>query len=65
MPGKKRTTVAKKAAALSPEDLAKREMVDLLIKDLEVQTEQLIKDKQREIDAVATSITTMYKVWRR
>jgi len=55
-------TVAKKKAALSVEDLAKREMVDLLIKDLEVQTERLIKDKQREIDAVATSITTMYKV---
>ena len=44
------------------EDQALRDKVDLLLKDLEVQTEQLIKDKERKIDAVSTSITTMYKV---
>ena len=59
---KKRTTVARKAAALSAEDRAKREMVDLLKKDLALQTEQLIKDKEREIEKVSTEITTMYKV---
>ena len=58
----KRTTAAKKAAELSTEDQAKRDKVNLLVKDLEVQTEKLIRDKQREIEAVATSITTMYKV---
>jgi len=47
---------------LSDEDIAKREKVDLLVKDLEVQTEKLIKDKQRECEAVATSISTMYKL---
>ena len=57
----KRTTAAKKAAELSTEDQAKR---DLLVKDLEVQTEKLISDKhkQREIEGVASSITTMFKV---
>ena len=61
MPAKKRNTVARKQA-LSEEDQARREKVDLLLKDLEVQTEQLVKEKEREIEAMCTSITTMYKV---
>ena len=57
----KKRSVAKKQA-FTDEDLAKREKVDLLVKDLEVQTEKLIKDKEREIEGVITSINTMYKV---
>ena len=61
MPAKKRNTVAKKQA-LSEEDQAVRDKVDLLLKDLEVQTDQMVKDKEREVEAVCKSITTMYKV---
>jgi len=57
----KKQSAAKKKA-LSDKDLAKREQVDLLVKDLEVQTEKLIKDKEREIEGVITSINTMYKL---
>ena len=61
MPAKK-TSVAMKTAELSAEDQAKKDKVDLLVRDLEIQTEKLIKDKEREVEAAATSITTMYKV---
>ena len=44
------------------EDQSRREKVDLLIKDMEVQGEQLIQEKKREIEALSSSITTMYKV---
>lgn len=61
MPAKK-TSVAMKTAELSAEDQARKDKVDLLVRDLEIQTEKLIKDKEREVEAAATSITTMYKV---
>ena len=58
----RRTTGARAKDSLSVEEQAKRDKVDLLLKDLEVQAEQLIMEKKREIEAVSTSITTMYKV---
>ena len=42
--------------------MSKREIADLLIKDLEAQAELKIKEAQREVEAMAASITTMYKV---
>ena len=42
--------------------LSKREIADLLIKDLEAQAEMMIKENQREVEAAAATITTWYKV---
>ena len=42
--------------------LTKREMADLLIKDLEAQADLMIKENRRQHDAAAASITAMYKV---
>ena len=42
--------------------LTKREMADLLIKDLEAQAELMIKENRRQYEAAAASITAMYKV---
>ena len=44
------------------ESLTKREMADLLIKDLEAQAELMIKESRRQHEAAAASITAMYKV---
>ena len=44
--------------------LTKKEMADLLIKDLEEQADMMIKENRRRYEAAAASITTMYKVSR-
>jgi len=65
MPPKKkgRTTRAKpKIVSLTPEEQQARDQVDLFLKDFDKNCEMTVKEARREVETVAASINTLYKV---
>lgn len=65
MPPKKkgRTTRAKpKIVSLTPEEQQARDQVDLFLKDFDKNCEMTIKEARREVETVAASINTLYKL---
>eukprot|EP00092_Neocalanus_flemingeri_P014425 GFUD01015560.1.p1 GENE.GFUD01015560.1~~GFUD01015560.1.p1 ORF type:complete len:310 (+),score=74.80 GFUD01015560.1:97-1026(+) len=65
MPPKKkgRTTRAKpKIVTLTPEEQKARDQCDLLLKDFDKQCEMTVNEARREVDTVAASINTLYKL---
>jgi len=65
MPPKKkgRTTRAKpKIVSLTPEEQQARDQVDLFLKDFDKNCEMTVKEARREVETVAASINTLYKL---
>lgn len=65
MPPKKkgRTTRAKpKIVGLTPEEQQARDQVDLFLKDYDKHCEMTVKEARREVETVAASINTLYKL---
>lgn len=51
-----------KVVELSPEELKRREGIDLILKDFDKQVESRVSEVEREMEGVINSIHTLYKV---